>query len=126
MNRGEKILAAVLAAVVLTALLLCAGMWSRHRGELDTLAQINAEAASYETEYNDTVARKTALEEELSSLEAQERELNQRIEDADRLTDRAFQQVQKMEEYFSREAAASEEAWRLERETASIEASLGD
>ncbi len=113
-----------MAVALAAAVALCAGLWVRHQAQLGEIRRLRDEAASAEADFTRIVAEKEGLEAELGSIEAQEMELNAQIDDANRSAAQKRGWIAEMEDYRSREAAASEEAWRLEQETASIEAAF--
>ena len=121
-NRSERAYRVALAAALAVALVTCAVLFLQHRSRSADIAAMRKEAAALKAEYDDTVARKESLEAEIKSIEAEEKKLELDIANAKKDASDRSGWVEEIEGYLSREAAASEEAWRLEREIAGLEA----
>ncbi|MBR4711461.1 MAG: hypothetical protein IKP10_05465 [Clostridia bacterium] len=124
-HQPGKVLTAVTAAVMAAALLLCLGLWLRHGERLRREAGLIAEYESTEAYYDHVVGSKEALLTELAAASEKVGELAAEITTQQRGIDNAADWIAMMRRYESAEAAASEEAYRLEQELASLEAALG-
>ncbi|MBR4459752.1 MAG: hypothetical protein IKS31_12405 [Clostridia bacterium] len=123
-DRQTAYLRVTVILVMIIALATCALLVVQHRNRAGKAAGIQARANSAEAYYDAVVASKEALIKIRETLEAEEMELEQQIADAKSDAKKRLDKVAEWEAYLSREAAASAEAWRLEKEIASLEAWL--